>query len=214
MTSCSATASIRSGLHLLALVGAALAASGCAVVDGFGGDDDSSDSVEEEPDAGGAGRDAGDLEPDAGRAVECAAPSSMPFGMLTGGSATRTADFVAVFGSTELQPPRDIYQLELWQDILPFRGTVAPGSYVIGGPQTDYDTCGVCLLIYGDADELGVARQRYIAESGVVTIDFVDDFTITGSITQASLVSFDDGPRGACRTSVGPTMFNAIIQTP
>ena len=189
-------ASIRTALQLLALAGAARAAAGCAVVDGLKGNDESTDG-------GGV-----DASPDA----DCAAPSSMPIGMLAGGTAVRTDTFLAVFASRETVPPRDIYQLELWQDLLPFTGTIEPGQYVIEDAQTEYDTCGVCVLIYGDTDVDGFARQHYIAESGVVNIDFVDDSTISGSISTASLVSYDDGPRGACQTTVGPTPFNAVIQ--
>jgi hypothetical protein len=154
----------------------------------------------------------GDFETDGGVQAACTAPAALPPGLLTGAAATRSAELVAVFRSAQPSPPFDVYQLELWTGVAPFAGPIVPGTYAIEGAQTDYATCGLCLLLMGDTDEAGFARQQYVADSGVVTIDSVDQFSITGTISEVSMVSFNNGEPGRCRTFVGGTPFAAPIQ--
>lgn len=162
----------------------------------------------------GAGPDAalfGDFDTDGGVQADCTAPAALPPGLLNGAAATRSAELVTVFRPAQPSPPFDVYQLELWTGVAPFAGAIVPGAYAIEGAQTDHATCGLCVLLMGDTDESGLARQNYIAESGVVTIDSVDQFSITGTISDVSMVSVDSPP-GRCRTFVGGTSFAASMQ--
>src|SRR6266545_1089886 len=143
MTSTSMPTPIRAALALLLVAQAATTGSGCAAINGFsGGDDDRDAGGDGEADGGG-----GPNAADAGTDTACTAPDSMPAGLLVAGVAARDEDALAVFNSRDLSPPRDMYQLELWQNIAPFSGTLVPGTYVIEGTQTEYDTCGVCVMI-------------------------------------------------------------------
>lgn len=157
----------------------------------------------------------GDLGPDGGLdggLDDCTAPSALPPGLLQGAQATGSEAIVAVFRPAQPSPPFDVYELELWTNVAPFTGAITPGTYAIESAQTDYGTCGVCVLLLGDANEVLQPRQHYIAESGVVTIDSVDESSISGTISDVSMVSFNNGPPGRCRTFVGATSFAASIR--
>ena len=118
-------------------------------------------------------------------------------GTLTGfaGSQTQTTMTtarVSWVGSatpdTATQAKPDVVYIELWDGYGPFANTTAkPGTYTISGAETDWDTCGVCVLTLADVDANGNATKYLMATAGTVTVTSVG--TATGQTTQATLTN-------------------------
>ncbi len=132
--------------------------------------------------------------------------------------------FVEVFLDESLAP--DLLHLELYGGQGVFRGgEVRPGSYVLGGDESRYDSCGACLLLLADRDPQTLVPSAYfLAESGRLVIDTAVD-RIAGRIEDAVLrhvtIDFTDpdgaGPReaslatttaSACRTRITLAAFD------
>ncbi len=110
----------------------------------------------------------------------------------------------------------DALQVELWDNYGAFAGgAVTAGTFTIAGAETEYDTCGVCVVLYGDVDPAtGAVGEFYLAESGTVQIDSIAG-TLTGSISGVSFRKLDpmtgtpiaDG----CASAMGGASFSSMI---
>ncbi|MGC4118388.1 MAG: PPC domain-containing protein [Myxococcales bacterium] len=78
----------------------------------------------------------------------------------------------------------DLISLELYPGFGALSGGLAPGTYVIAGADTDYFTCGVCAMIYGDVTTSSIG-SRYMATSGTVEITSVEG-TLQAKLTNAT----------------------------
>jgi len=74
--------------------------------------------------------------------------------------------------SATLPDSDDIVQVELWPERGAFKaGPVVPGTFVLGGADLDFATCGVCLRAMADK---GLSTQReYFAIGGTVEVTAV-----------------------------------------
>ena len=112
---------------------------------------------------------------------------------------------VALVLSTELdvEDPTNLLELTVSET----DGTlVVPASFYIEGKETGFETCHVCVTIYGDLDPVtDHERQLYHAQSGRVTIDSAEG-TLSGSLQGVVLQELDrstDLPApGGCETRI------------
>jgi hypothetical protein len=117
-------------------------------------------------------------------------------GMLAGAAGSQTqsstttqrVSFVdAVSPLTRDSATPDVVYVELWDGYGPFTGTAAqPGTFTIAGDDTDYDTCGVCVLMLADVAN-NTPTKLLLATSGTVTITSVG--TATGQTTEATVTN-------------------------
>jgi hypothetical protein len=96
---------------------------------------------------------------------------------------------INMFGALNQDSTPDFISLELWKGYGPFGDTtnptdIVPGTYTISGDETQYATCGVCILVLTDFDPntMMVAGTPYLASSGSVTITSVSP-NITGTFS-------------------------------
>jgi hypothetical protein len=89
--------------------------------------------------------------------------------------------------SSSTQDAPDVLVVEMWDDFGVFTGTVAkPGTFQITGDETDYDTCGVCVLLLAN-NVNDTPAKMLLATSGTVTVTSVA--TAAGQTTQVSLTN-------------------------
>jgi hypothetical protein len=109
----------------------------------------------------------------------------------------------------------DVLSLQLWDERGAFVGPAEPGTYTIGGEETNFNTCGVCATVLGNIVPMQGARQFYIAQSGTITIDSISP-TFSGSITGLTLQEFDLNTGAAiadgCTTVIDNASFSAELQ--
>jgi len=127
-----------------------------------------------------------------------------------------TLEFYTVTSVLDGAALPDALQIELWDNYGAFAGgPVTTGTFTIAGAETAYDTCGVCVVLYGDADPAtGAVREFYLAESGTVQIESIAG-NLTGSISGVSFrkldpmtgTPIDDG----CASAVGGASFDSMI---
>lgn len=87
--------------------------------------------------------------------------------------------------ATASQATPDLVVIELWDGYGPFAGGVArAGTFTISGAETDYDTCGVCVLIAANVTATGASKLLF-ASAGTVTVTSVG--STAGQTTQATL---------------------------
>lgn len=184
------------------LVGLALV-TGCSAQLGgaSGGDTGKGDGPDLGPDAGttGGGADASTGSPDAAPSGvadnACGVASSYgALGMLTGeagnvlqqGSTTARTHYLQVpTPSSAAQTARDYVIIELWDGYGGFGTSPArTGTFTLSGAETDYDTCGICVLLAADVGANG-ATKLLLATSGTVNITSIG--TAAGQTTQATL---------------------------
>jgi hypothetical protein len=105
---------------------------------------------------------------------------------LQDGSTTQRVRFVAApTPTTAMQATPDLVQLELWDNYGVFDGgTAHTGTFTLSGAETDYDTCGVCVLLLANVANDTPAKML-LATSGTVTITSVG--TTAGQMTQATI---------------------------
>lgn len=117
-------------------------------------------------------------------------------GMLSGAAGSQTqsstttqrVSFVeAVSPLTASQATPDVVYVELWDGYGAFTGAAAhAGTFTIAGAETDYDTCGVCVLMLADVAN-NTPTKLLLATSGTVTITSVG--TATGQTTEATVTN-------------------------
>ena len=107
-------------------------------------------------------------------------------GVANQGTTTQRVHYVgAATPLTATSATPDIVVVELWDNYGAFAGGVArTGTFTISGNETDYDTCGVCLLMFANVTN-GTATKLLLATSGTVTVTSIG--TAAGQTTQATV---------------------------
>lgn len=126
---------------------------------------------------------------------------------LQGGSTTQRVGYVsAPTPMTAAQATPDIVMVELWDNFGVFAGGAArTGTFQITGSETDYDTCGTCVLVLANLAN-NTPAKLLLATSGTVTIMSVA--TTAGqtsqlSVSNASFVEIAADANGAYQTVAG-----------
>ena len=103
-------------------------------------------------------------------------------------SDTTTAQTYFVAAPTSLsaiQPIPDIINVELWDGYGAFANTTAhTGTFTISGDETDYDTCGICVLMAANLVNDTPARLL-LATSGTVQVKSIA--TAAGETTEVEV---------------------------
>ncbi len=89
--------------------------------------------------------------------------------------------------ATAMQDKPDVLVVELWDDFGVFAGGPAKtGTFQLTGEETDYDTCGVCVLLLANTVD-DTQEKMLLATSGTVTVTSIA--TAAGQTTQVSLTN-------------------------
>jgi hypothetical protein len=107
-------------------------------------------------------------------------------GVATQGTTTAKVYFVGASTSlTATQATPDVLQVELWDGYGVFAGGAArTGTFSITGDETDYDTCGVCVLTLANVTN-NTPTKMLFATSGTVTVTTIG--TAAGQTTQVTV---------------------------
>lgn len=108
--------------------------------------------------------------------------------VLQDGSTTNRISYVsAPTPLTATQAAPDVVVVELWDNFGVFAGGAArSGTFQIAGTETDYDTCGVCVLMLANYAN-DTPAKLLLATSGTVTVTSVG--TGAGQTTQLSVAN-------------------------
>jgi hypothetical protein len=109
-----------------------------------------------------------------------------PAGVATQGTTTQKVYFVGAPTSlTASQATPDVLQVELWDGYGVFAGGAAQtGTFTISGDETDYDTCGVCVLMLANVAN-NTPAKLLAATSGTVTVTSIG--SAAGQTTQVTV---------------------------
>lgn len=103
----------------------------------------------------------------------------------SGTTADRISWVQAPLPGTAMQATPDLLMVELWDGFGVFGGGVArAGTFTLTGAETDYDTCGVCVLLAANVAN-NTPAKLLLATSGTVTITSVG--SAIGQTTRATL---------------------------
>lgn len=184
----------------------ALLLSACVVGSTAPGGDDQPAGDDPQPDAG-------------GQQLVCDVPASLPAPTLAVTAERRNQQgsmgarqYYLLLADFDAAATPDRLQLALWDTYGAFTGDVVPGTYPIAGPETELETCGVCVAVL--ADFTPPASQFYLAKSGTVTLDTVEP-TLAGSISGIQVEQID-GTTGAvipdgCTATLPTATFSAPV---
>ena len=108
----------------------------------------------------------------------------------------------------------DVAVIQLYKGFGAFAaGEIAPGTYPIAGDETQYATCGVCVLVVPLED----ADAPYLAQAGAVTITSITP-NLAGSVADVALVhvELDDEQvstpaEDGCATAITAATFDAVV---
>jgi len=90
--------------------------------------------------------------------------------------------------STASQATPDVVYVELWDNYGVFvGGPVKTGTFTITGDETDYDTCGACVLMLANVASTGTPAKLMAATSGTVTVTSIA--TAAGQTTSVTLTN-------------------------
>ena len=102
-------------------------------------------------------------------------------------------------GFGQLPGDMEYVQLELWDGKGAFTGgTVAPGTYTIGGADASYTTCGLCVRGLGGKGE--ATQTEYFATSGTVDVTAISSTQFTATLAAVSFVEVDGTTHAAAGT--------------
>lgn len=109
-------------------------------------------------------------------------------GVIDGNVVKPNPTFLSIDSTLEAGPPMDFLLVELYGGDGVFAQGLATGTYQITGEETDYDTCDLCVTVYGDFDPMSGSEMIYIAQSGTVNItsiegNFAGSFVPSGPTT-------------------------------
>lgn len=118
-------------------------------------------------------------------------------------------------GAINDEEPADLVSLELYAGYGAFGETLTAGTFQLTGDETNYSTCGACVLIYADAtaDSVGAI---YMATGGELQLTSVET-RLTGTLHNVTLthVSINDEfvstPVGDCDTQITDLTFDQPI---
>lgn len=141
------------------------------------------------------------------------APDALPWGAE---GSVRWQPLVSMEGN-------DLLELGLYSGYGVFsKGMVVSGTYVISGDETNYATCGACLMLFGNTtggpSEGLEVEAYYMAVEGSLQLDSIDarligrldaaqfaEVTLDLDTLESTLVS------GGCTTSLGSLSFDVAI---
>lgn len=137
-------------------------------------------------------------------------------------SATTTAQTYFVAAPTSLsamQPVPDILNIELWDGYGPFaNGTARTGTFTISGDDTDYDTCGICVLMAANLDDNKPARLL-LATAGTVTVTSIAMASGQSTVVDVANASFveityvqDQGYQSVTTTNCPSPIAHALVR--
>lgn len=149
------------------------------------------------------------------------------YGTVTpaGETATRDLDVnpTTIYYDAELNtdPLVDDLSIQLFQGLGAFTtGEIVPGVFALSGPETNYETCGACVLIYVDLDpESGADDGVYMATGGTMNLMALTP-NIKGTLSNVSFthVTIDEEtssstPVGDCDSMVTSIAFDFPVTT-
>jgi hypothetical protein len=198
---------------------------------GDGGGDQPSDRADarrlggSDAPSGGGTPDAAPMGGGADGAVSMGCKAQMDYGDM-GSPMAKAASVTSTFGNylylnAALNMDPDSVQIELWDGYGGLVEGLKAGTYMISGEDTDYTTCGVCVMVYANGmpwpEEGEPQGDWYMATSGTVELTSVSG-KLTGSLTNATLrhqvnpdltgwVDADDG----CTARVGTLTFDQTM---
>ena len=110
----------------------------------------------------------------------------------------------------------DILDVELY-NVAPFGDTIAPMANIDLSGQSQYETCGACVLVLTQVATDGSAQQLYLATAGTLTITAVTP-NITGTMSNVTFQHVTIDPNTSistkaddCPTSVTSASFNTMV---
>ena len=108
-------------------------------------------------------------------------------------------------------PPKDSFFLKLVAGRGVFAAGLAPGTYTIGGDDTNLMTCGLCTTIIADIVAMAGPTKFYYANAGSITITSVQP--PAGSLSNLSFVEISSGgspiPNG-CTATMDAMTFSSM----
>jgi hypothetical protein len=113
---------------------------------------------------------------------------------------------------------QDLFDIEIYDGYGAFTNGVQAGTYTLTGDDLNYGTCGLCVLIYADAN--GQSADPYMATAGSITITSISPTgTFAGSGTNLTFthVSIDQNslqstPVGdGCNSAISSVSFSATV---
>ena len=114
----------------------------------------------------------------------------------------------------------DLLDIELYDGYGVFTGGIQPGTYALTGAELNYGTCGLCVLVIGNASQSG--GDPYMATGGSITITSVSPTgTFAGSGTNLTFthVSVDPNTQQStplndgCNSAIASVSFSATVTT-
>lgn len=100
-------------------------------------------------------------------------------------------------------------------------GEIAPGVVALSGPETNYETCGACVLIYVDLDPANEFMDDgvYMATGGTINLMTVTP-NIKGTLSNVSFThvtidadTFHSTPVGDCTSTMTSMAFDFPVTT-
>lgn len=134
-------------------------------------------------------------------------------------------DELDFFAALEAAPPTDFLQIQLYAGYGVFgTGAVTPGTYQLTGDETNFATCGACVIITTDVTQ-NSAGDNYMATGGTLTVTTAGTANgqmLVGSLSNVTLthVNIDDttGETTAvgdgCNTQITSASFSGTLMAP
>jgi hypothetical protein len=178
-----------------------------------------------------AGMDAGieDAGTDAGTPPSCTVPATFgDVGALQGAGVTDsatapTAEFLeAVLDQDTSTNTADLLELELYKvENGIFASGITTGTFPLTGPELNYSTCSLCVLIYGDVNvSSGEPTNFFMATGGSVTLSAVNG-SIAGTLSnvtfeEVTIAGEEEGflstpVENGCTTSITAGSFSGTL---
>jgi hypothetical protein len=129
------------------------------------------------------------------------------------GSTQRVSWVSAATPTTATTAAPDFVVVELWDNYGAFAGGAArTGTFTISGAETDYDTCGVCVVMAANVTN-NTPTKLLLATAGTVTVTSIG--TAAGQMTQAtvsnaSFVEIAEVPNQGFQTVMGSNCTSPI----
>ena len=152
-----------------------------------------------------------------GGGAQCKVAASLGALGTVAGSVTGTGSGTDILWSGDLnaETTPDRVAVELYDTFGVFAGGITPGVYSLSGDELNYATCGLCVLLLGDADPVtGEPAAYYMATGGVVEV-----LSVAGTLTLAldsvtfhevtiDPSTFESTPVGSCTATITSMSVN------
>jgi hypothetical protein len=132
------------------------------------------------------------------------------------------ADAFAFAADMDAAHPPDIVTMQFLRGRGAFASAIRPGSYPLAGDELNLETCGLCVIVYGDCDRVTSCPDVYLATGGTVTLTSVAG-RLVGSAHDVTFEHVTDpwsppyvaSPVGdGCQSSFSHMTFDTEIQPP